>query len=249
MPDNVILRVRTGSHAYGTNTPESDEDESLVWVENPRDVLGVRAETKIKHRKNDDEDRQEYPLRRFVYLATKGNPSVLEILWAPVLDITPEGNHLRLHRGLFVARHIVTPYRGFIKSQTMRLMGLKGQLRVTREELRSRDGYDTKYAMHCTRLAFQCEELLTTGNLTLPMGNKAMLAYLMRIRAGEVPFNYWFNHMLEMDRVLDTLQHDESIPAQPPIPAIEFMTVNLHLRSWLDYDPQFTSFVDTNTKL
>jgi hypothetical protein len=37
------------------------------------------------------------------------------------------------------------------------------------EELVAEYGHDTKYAMHCARLGFQCIELLTTNQLQLPI--------------------------------------------------------------------------------
>ena len=50
LPDNMtwlknrtILLTRTGSHAYGTNTPESDEDYRGVCVPPPEYYLGLKS--------------------------------------------------------------------------------------------------------------------------------------------------------------------------------------------------------------
>ena len=43
--DNMILKFRVGSHLYGTNTPESDEDFSGVFMPHENTVFGFeRAE-------------------------------------------------------------------------------------------------------------------------------------------------------------------------------------------------------------
>jgi hypothetical protein len=51
-------------------------------------------------------------LRRFLYLASTRNPSVLMSLWAPVLEATGEGLELRGLGDLFVGRHVIPRYRG-----------------------------------------------------------------------------------------------------------------------------------------
>lgn len=232
-PPNTILRVRTGSHAYGTATAASDDDESLVYVEPAIDVLGVHGDTRIKHRHDDEMDRQEYPLRQFLRLAAHGNPSVLEMFWCPPLEVTEGGWQLIKLRQELIGRHIIPRYRGFIRSQTMRLLGLKGQLRVTREHLRSRDGYDTKYAMHCVRLGMMCVELLETRDLVLPMLESKELHFLKMVREGRISFQEWWDVTLRYDERLAALETDESIPERPNLDAIEAASVGIHLSSWL----------------
>ena len=38
---NTILRGVTGSHAYGTATPDSDHDEMAIFVESKKQVIGL----------------------------------------------------------------------------------------------------------------------------------------------------------------------------------------------------------------
>lgn len=42
-----------------------------------------------------DTDRQLYSLRKFVRLALGGNPSVLMVFWAPIIEADPVGHELR----------------------------------------------------------------------------------------------------------------------------------------------------------
>ena len=90
-------------------------------------------------------------------------------LWAPVLEATPEGLQLRGLGDLFVGRHVIPRYRGYMQSQAVRLLGIGGDRHgrggaTAREHLnKAAVGYDTKYAMHCARLGFQGLELLRYG--------------------------------------------------------------------------------------
>lgn len=232
LPPNTILRVRTGSRAYGLARPDSDEDESLVYVERLEDVVGIRAPTKIKHRQEEGIDRQEYPLRKFLYLASQGNPSVLEMFFAPVIQSGVDGYLIRSHARHIVGRHIIPRYMGYMRSQTSRLLGLKGQLRVTREDLRSRDGYDTKYAMHTLRLGWMCAELLSTGKIDLPMADQVRLDYLRSIRDGEVTFEEWFEHVLMAYDVLESFKEAKHVPPGPNVEAIVDLSVTIHRNRW-----------------
>lgn len=232
VPENTILRVRTGSHAYGLSRPNSDQDESLVFVERFEDVVGVGAPVKVKHNQGRGLDRQEYPLRKFLYLASQGNPSVLEMFFAPVIEANIPGYLLRSTANAFIGRHVIPRYMGYMHSQTMRLLGLKGQLRVTREELRSRDGYDTKYAMHTLRLGWMAAELLSTGKINLPITDRVRLEYLRSVRSGDVPFDEWFDQVQMAYTVLESFKEDTKIPSEPDIEKIVRVSESIHRWAW-----------------
>jgi len=56
--------------------------------------------------------------------------------------------------------------------------GAKG----TRPEYECAYGYDTKAAMHCLRLYFECIELMHSGRITLPRPERDLL---IEVRSGE----------------------------------------------------------------
>ena len=87
-------------------------------------------------------------------------------------------------------------YRGYMQSQARRLLGVAGgghgkRGSGGREELINEFGYDTKYAMHCARLGFQCLELLSTGKLELPIQGEPA-EWLRSVRYGNVEFDEWW---------------------------------------------------------
>jgi hypothetical protein len=183
-----------------------------------------------------DIDRTLHPLRRFLYLAASGNPSVLMSLWAPVLQATEDGLELQGLGQHFVGRHVIPRYRGYMESQAKRLLGIGGGRHGRRgggqrEELIGAHGYDTKYAMHCARLGFQGLELLQTGSLTLPMEGSTA-EWLLAVRRGEVPIEEWWNQSLRLDAELEALSDDDSIPEGPNRDVIEEWSVTTHLKIW-----------------
>ncbi len=247
LPDMTILLVEVGSTAHGTGLPGGeDHDELGVVIESPTDVLGLtepgfrtvmqRTQPEGSRSGPGDTDRTLYSLRRFLRLATSGNPSIMMSIWAPVLHATREGHELRALGEAFVGRHVIARYRGYMQSQAYRLLGLRGGGHGRRggggrEELIAEHGYDTKYAMHCARLGFQCLELLATRRLMLPIEGEPA-DWLRAVRRGEVSFDDWWTRVLDLDTRLDNLTYDESIPAGPDRDRIEAWAVTTHLRYW-----------------
>lgn len=90
--DNLILRVRTGSHLYGTATPTSDEDYVGVWLPPPEMCcgfadghesvsLGIESKRADGRNAADAVDFTAYELRKFCQLALQNNPNILELLF------------------------------------------------------------------------------------------------------------------------------------------------------------------------
>ena len=148
-------------------------------------------------------------------------------LWAPVLHATDEGRELQAMGEAFVGRHVIPRYRGYMQSQATRLRGGLGG----REELIAAHGFDTKYAMHAARLGFQCEELLTTRRLALPIEGEPA-DWLRAVRRGEVGFDDWWARLQALDARLAAMAADESLPTGPDRDRIEAWSVAAHLRWW-----------------
>lgn len=247
LPLATILLVEVGSTAHGTGIPGGEDYDQLgVVVEMPEQVLGIdeRGFRTVMHRTQPagvrsgpgDVDRTLYSLRRFVRLAASGNPSILMALWAPIDHATPEGKDLQGLGDAFIGRHIVPRYRGHMQSQAQRLLGTRGgshgqRGNGRREELIAAHGYDTKYAMHCARLGFQCTELLTTGRLALPIQDDPA-GWLRAVRRGEVTFDEWWSTVLRLDGDLAALEHDDRHAPGPDRDRIDGWSIQTHQAVW-----------------
>jgi hypothetical protein len=127
LPAGTILLVEVGSTAHGTGLPGGeDNDELAVVVEDPEMVLGLhevglatvmpRTQPEGSRSGPGDTDRTLHSLRRFIRLAASGNPSIMMALWAPEIFATDEGRELQSLGELFVGRHVIPRYRGYMQS-------------------------------------------------------------------------------------------------------------------------------------
>lgn len=103
----IILRVLCGSRAHGTQRPDSDWDYRGVFVHPTSEVIlhhnRLRAGGTLEESNwnlNDDgrEDDTTWELGKFLYLATKSNPSILEVFLAP--RVTPDGGIFQRELGI-----------------------------------------------------------------------------------------------------------------------------------------------------
>lgn len=247
LPATAILMVEVGSTAHGTGIPGGeDHDELVVVVETPEELMGLdergfvtvmqRTQPEGERSGPGDIDRTLYSLRRFLRLATSGNPSILMSFWAPIEHVTPVGEELRGLSDAFIGRHVIPRYRGYMQSQAQRLLGVAGGKHGRRggggrTELIEQFGFDTKYAMHAARLGFQCVELLTTGELQLPIqGPEA--DWLRSVRFGEVPFDEWWDRLLALDAQVESMADDDAVPPGPDRARIEQWSVHAHQAVW-----------------
>ena len=94
---NIILEVQSGSHLYGTTTPESDNDYLGIFIPSKEYILGLESieeydlssEDKLPSGRNTSKavDRKFYELRHFCELALDNNPNILELLFVPQKNI------------------------------------------------------------------------------------------------------------------------------------------------------------------
>lgn len=125
-----ILKIRSGSHLYGTNTPDSDQDYLGIFLNTKDEILGLQNSeeltdntvSKADNGRNtkDAVDCKYYELRKFCRLAMNGNPTVLEILFVNpenILEITEEGKELLSLKSEFISQRIYDSFMGYAISQ------------------------------------------------------------------------------------------------------------------------------------
>lgn len=173
-PGTEILRCEVGSTLHGIAVGSDDLDLMGVMVEPPEAVTGLerlehhtwRSAPKGARSGPGDIDLVVYGLRKYLRLATQGNPSVILPLYAPdrfVRSIAPLGRELRALRHAIVSQRCRARFLGYLRSQRERAARRGGFTRGSRE------GRSGKWAAHMVRLGYEAVELLTTGTLTLPM--------------------------------------------------------------------------------
>lgn len=240
----VILETVVGSTVHGTNVQDGLEDLDLMAIAvedqktfcgfNATDTWTARSKPMGVRSEAGDTDWVCYGLRKFLHLALRGNPSVLLALFAPdshVRTVTSEGNQLRLLRPQLISKQVYMPFRGYMRQQHERLLGLRGQRNVTRPELVDAYGYDTKYAGHVVRLGLQGEELLQTGRLSLPM-RKEQRELCVSIRTGGFSLAQVSEQVIDAERRLDSAYKASSLPERPDTEFVENWMLKTYLAHW-----------------
>lgn len=192
---NLILKVLTGSHLYGTNTKDSDKDYIGIFIPDKDYVLGIHTCEQVelntnpsssgKRNTKEDTDCTLYSLPKFIKLAAQNNPNVLEVLFAPEENIVYQneyGRRLREAASFFVSKRVEHTFLGFARSQRYKLENK--QYEGSRKLLVQQYGYDVKYAYHLIRLLLEVLELWATGKITLPL--RSGRNKLMKIKTGKI---------------------------------------------------------------
>jgi uncharacterized protein len=239
----TILRATVGSTVHGLHHGgQDDRDEMAVFVEPPEYRLALRTLHHHVERMQPEGSRSgpgdldlvAYSLRKWVRLALKGHPTILLLLFVPdelVLERTVLGDELRALRPALLSRRAGRGYLGYLRGQKERLLGTRGQMRVSRPELVEEHGFDTKYAMHAARLGYQGLELLETGWLTLPMPEPAR-SRVRAIRFGERSFEDVVTEIDELERRLAAALDGSPLPEEPDRDAVERFLVEAYRRAW-----------------
>ena len=191
--DNEILRGVVGSTAHGTAVDgQDDRDEMGVFIEPPENVCGLTPCDHYIYRDKPegvrsgpgDLDLTMYSLRKFCRLAEQGNPSVVILLWLPIHIVKTEvGAALVKAREAFISRDSGNRFLGYLVAQKMKMKGERANT-TNRPELVAKYGFDTKFAMHALRLAFEGIEILTRRRITLPVA-EPNLSILRGVRTGQ----------------------------------------------------------------
>lgn len=160
-PDNIILEGVTGSTAYGLDTEHSDEDVMGIFVAPTSEVLSLYDHKEsYTHQGIDDNDWCYHEVGKFITMALKNNPTVLELLFLDgYRTLTKQGKLLVDNRHLFLSDRIRKSYGGYAWDQTRKLNARGdsfGHGRNNRYE---------KHARHCFRLLIQGRQLLETGTI------------------------------------------------------------------------------------
>lgn len=194
----LILRVRSGSYAYGLAVATSDEDSRGVCISPKRYLLGLQT---FEQHESEGGDHVVYALAKFVRLALQGNPNIVETLFTPrehVLHVDPLGERLLAAREGFLSRRVGERFAGYARAQLTRMRNHYRSLTESpdsnerlarrnpaRAALEAQHGFDTKHAMHLVRLLRMGCEVLGRGEVVV---HRPDATELLAIRHGAWSF-------------------------------------------------------------
>lgn len=217
--NNLILLVLAGSRAYGTHTEDSDYDWRGIMIRpNLSDYIRYEGFEQKDSGWNLEtgnllylsQDTVVWDLKKYLALANKANPNILETLWNPDRRVThPVGMKLVQDRNMFLNRNIAKTYKGYAYSQLRKLENKNNEQQLTRGN-DQKAGYRCKHASHCLRLLYQLHYLFLRGELFLNVSNfsKKQQSLLSSIKEGNVELEYVQKSCNDMMSLMDDLDFD-----------------------------------------
>ncbi|HLT10763.1 MAG TPA: nucleotidyltransferase domain-containing protein [Micromonosporaceae bacterium] len=205
--DHTIYACVVGSQAYGLSGPDSDIDRRGVFAAPAPMFWGL--DKPPSHVDGPLPEQSSWELERFCVLALKGNPTVLECLWSPIVErMTETGRELVAIRSAFLSRRLADTYGRYAADQLNRLAAgyrRTGQVRW-------------KQAMHMLRLLLAGEHALRTGEVMVDVSDHR--DRLLAVRRGEVDFEDVRAEALALEEALAAATATSPLPAEPDRAAV-----------------------------
>jgi hypothetical protein len=174
--DRVIYRCVVGSRAYGLDSADSDVDRRGIYLP-PADqhwsLFGVPEQLE-----NEETQEAYWELQKFLVMALKGNPNILECLYTPIVEhATPLAQELLGMRQVFLSKIVFQTYNGYVMSQFKRVQA----------DVRNHGQVKWKHVMHLIRLLLSGVHVLREGVVSVDVG--AHRERLMAIKYCDIPWD------------------------------------------------------------
>lgn len=206
--DFVIYRCVVGSQAYGLSHEDSDVDRRGIYLP-PADLhwslYGVPEQLE-----NAAAEEVYWELQKFLVLALKANPNVLECLYSPLIETKTElAEDLLSRRDAFLSKLVYQTYNGYVLSQFKRL----------EQDLRASGAIKWKHAMHLIRLLLSGITVLRDG--FVPLSVESHRDQLLSIRRGEMDWELVNAWRLNLHQEFEAAYAMTALPDSP-----DYRTVN-----------------------
>ncbi|MBZ2186160.1 MAG: nucleotidyltransferase domain-containing protein [Bryobacter sp.] len=197
----VQLQCIVGSRAYGLDHESSDIDRRGFFLPPAHLHWGLAI---VPEQLENDNEECYWEIEKFIRLALKGNPNVLECLYSPLIErCTPLARQLIEMRSVFLSRHIHRTYNSYVLSQFKKL----------EQDLRNHQAPRWKHVMHLIRLLLSGIAVLRDGFVPLRVDQHR--DRLLAIRNGEIPWEQVESWRLELHRQLEDALDTSLLPEHP----------------------------------
>jgi len=198
----VIYGCVIGSRAYGLDDDESDTDHRGIYLPTAVQhwsLYGVPEQLECH------ETQEHYwELQRFLVLALKANPNVLECLYTPLVEKkTPLADELLAMRDVFLSRLVYQTYNGYVMSQFKKMQ----------TDIRNQGEVKWKHVMHLIRLLISGIKVLRDGVVTVRVDE--FRDRLLAIKRGEMPWNETEKWRLALHEDFDRALGQTKLPERP----------------------------------
>lgn len=200
--DRVIFRCIIGSRAYGLDDDQSDTDYRGIFL--PPTELHWSLNGVPEHIECYETQEHYWELQRFLVLALKANPNVLECLYTPLVEkTTPLADELLEMRSVFLSRLVYQTYNGYVMSQFKKMQA----------DLRNQGDVKLKHVMHLIRLLISGISVLRHG--FVPVRVEEHRDQLLAIKRGEMPWQETEKWRLSLHTEFDRALSESKLPERP----------------------------------
>jgi hypothetical protein len=198
----VIYRCVIGSQAYGLADAESAVDRRGIYL--PAADLHWSLYGVPEQLENHETQEVYWELQKFLVLALKANPNVLECLYTPLIEkATPLAEELLGMKTIFLSRMVYQTYNGYVMSQFKKMQA----------DIRNHGQVKWKHVMHLIRLLLSGIGVLRDGSV--PVKVDTHRERLLAIRRGEVPWQEVENWRLSLHQEFNAAFETTRLPERP----------------------------------
>ena len=200
--DRVIYRCVIGSRAYGLASEGSDTDRRGIYL--PPAELHWSLHGVPEQLESDATQEVYWELQKFIILALKANPNVLECLYTPLVEtVTPLAQELLAAREMFLSRLVYQTYNGYVMSQFKKMQA----------DIRNHGQVKWKHVMHLIRLLLSGITVLREGLVSVSVGEHR--EKLLAIRAGQISWDETERWRLALHQEFDAAFAQTRLPERP----------------------------------
>lgn len=200
--DRVIYRCVIGSRAYGLDDEQSDTDRRGFYLPQAQmhwSLFGVPEQLE-----NDETQEAYWELQKFIVLALKANPNVLECLYSPIVEFaTPLAEELLSIRSIFLSKLVFQTYSGYVASQFKKMQ----------TDIRNQGRVKWKHVMHLIRLLISGIDVLREGELVVRVRDQR--DQLLAIKQGEWTFAQADSYRKQLQVEFEHAFQQTSLPDRP----------------------------------
>lgn len=198
----VIYRCVVGSRAFGLDDENSDTDLRGIYL--PPADLHWSMYSVPEQIENDETQECYWELQKFLVLALKANPNILECLNTPLIEFKSEiADELLSIKNAFLSKLVYQTYNGYVMSQFKKL----------EQDLRSSGEIRWKHAMHLIRLLLQGIDILKIGELNVKVTENR--DKLLLIKRGELLWESVNDWRLMLHKDFENAFAETKLPERP----------------------------------
>ena len=200
--DYVIYRCVVGSRAFGLDNEDSDTDLRGIYL--PPANLHWSLYGIPEQLENHDSQECYWELQKFILLALKANPNILECLYTPLVEkVISIAEKLLANKEIFLSQLVYQTYNGYAMSQFKKM----------EQDLRNKGEIRLKHAMHLIRLLLSGITVLEAG--FVPVRIEKYREELLAIRNGDMPWEEVNKWRLDLHQRFDRSLSNTSLPERP----------------------------------